>query len=84
MLSPYGRNKRPSICWDGRTDGLDVDVDAIGVLTRRKKKIFCSCQNQTKTDNLFLSFASFIANEGLFVLAPPLPPSIFGCEINEL
>ena len=38
MLSPYGRNKRPAFHLLGRTDGLDVDVDAIGVLTRRKKE----------------------------------------------
>ena len=41
MLSPYGRNKRPSFHLLGRADaddGLDVDVDAIGVLARRKKE----------------------------------------------
>ena len=41
MLSHIGRNKRLPIY--GQTEGdLDVDLDAIGVLTRRKRQKWCS------------------------------------------
>ena len=83
MLSHIGRNKRLPIY--GQTEGdLDVDLDAIGVLTRRKRQKWCPRQGRIRSDTMicFCQLPAFTANETLFVLA--LLSNIFGCEINEL